>query len=357
MTYRKKRILVVGDGANNVLKENYFPFVNGQGDLSFSLISYKSVDDNVYDFLIELPSIKNRKKTTKESIEFFLVFCTKILLHARKFDIIHFHMFYPGILIVLPFLRARKILTLWGSDFLRASPMKKKILGLVIHKFDTITCTNPSLSDAVKSEYSRKDLAIRVLPYMLKYIGILERKELLSHSTENEVIIVVGSNSNKSQNHLKILNAIGESSLDKKHIHLILPMTYGRGGQDYINKIKTSLTDLNCSYEILERQLNDEELVDLRLRGDVFINLQDTDQLSGAMLEFLAVNKLVITGSWLDYSVLDEMGVSLLKIPSIGHLSKVLSNHDLRERILNREKILENYSPDAVKDKWLSLYE
>ena len=155
MTYRKKRILVVGDGANNVLKENYFPFVNGQGDLSFSLISYKSVDDNVYDFLIELPSIKNRKKTTKESIEFFLVFCTKILLHARKFDIIHFHMFYPGILIVLPFLRARKILTLWGSDFLRASPMKKKILGLVIHKFDTITCTNPSLSDAVKS-YSRK---------------------------------------------------------------------------------------------------------------------------------------------------------------------------------------------------------
>ena len=183
--------------------------------MSFSLISYKSVDDNVYDFLIELPSIKNRKKTTKESIEFFLVFCTKILLHARKFDIIHFHMFYPGILIVLPFLRARKILTLWGSDFLRASPMKKKILGLVIHKFDTITCTNPSLSDAVKSEYSRKDLAIRVLPYMLKYIGILERKELLSHSTENEVIIVVGSNSNKSQNHLKILNAIGESSLDK----------------------------------------------------------------------------------------------------------------------------------------------
>ena len=58
---------------------------------------------------------------------------------------------------------------------------------------------------------------------------------------------------------------------------------------------------------IITKRLNDQELTNLRLNCEVFINLQDTDQLSGAMLETLCADKIVITGSWLNYDVLKNI--------------------------------------------------
>ena len=111
------------------------------------------------------------------------------------------------------------------------------------------------------------------------------------------------------------------------------------------------------SYDILTDGLNDKELTDLRLNSDVFINLQDSDQLSGAMLEHLCADNIVITGNWINYDVLKHAGVAYHSIDSISDLSSLFDSLDFYDKPNNREVIARDYLPENVLNKWNQIYE
>ena len=191
---------------------------------------------------------------------------------------------------------------------------------------------------------------------MLKYIELVN-SSYLNKTYSNKTRIVVGSNSNFAQNHLEVLKAIKESNLDVNNLHLIIPLSYGRCSVEHKLKITNLVKSINCTYDIIYKRLNDKELTNLRLNCEVFINLQDTDQLSGAMLETLCADNIVITGSWLNYDVLKTSGIFFYEINKISDLTSLLNSMNFNNRPNNRKIIVRDYLPKNVLKKWIKVYE
>lgn len=350
-----KKVLIVGDGKSAIIDKNFIDYLNNNNYI-FDILSFKEITSNKYNTIYSIPQVINNKFYWFNSLRFLFLFVLIGIRIIRKYDVVHFHMFYPGIFFLTPFFKQNVVLTLWGSDVLKSNKLKKKLLGYTLKRVNRITCTNPSFLKKVVEYYPFVSKKIDAFPYMLKYIELIS-SSYLNKTFFNKTRIVVGSNSNSSQNHLEILNAIKESNLDVNSLHLIIPLSYGRGSIDYKLKITNLVKSINCTYDIISKRLNDQELTNLRLNCEVFINLQDTDQLSGAMLETLCADNIVITGSWLNYDVLKRSGVFFYEINKISDLTSLLDSMNFNIRPNNREIIEKDYLPKNVLKKWIKLYE
>ncbi len=106
----------------------------------------------------------------------------------------------------------------------------------------------------------------------------------------------------------------------------------------------------------------EEQVSKLRVITDVFINPQVSDALSNAMLESLYTGALVLNGSWLKYSILDESGIVYYKYDSIEALGKALCSiidcyeSKKKETLFNKKKVYEISSWEYLRKKWLQLY-
>lgn len=351
-----KKVLIVGDGKSPIIDKNFIDYLTENDNYIFDILSFKEITSNKYNKIYSIHQVINNKFYWFNSLRFLFLFVLKGIRIIRKYDIVHFHMFYPGIFFLTPFFKKNVVLTLWGSDVLKSNKLKKKLLGFTLKRVRTVTCTNPSFQDKIIEYYPFISNKIEVFPYMLKYIELVNSSYLNKiHSKKTR--IVVGSNSNSSQNHLEMLNAIKESDLDVNNSHLIIPLSYGRGSIDYKLKITNLVKSINCTYDIITKRLNDQELTNLRLNCEVFINLQDTDQLSGAMLETLCADNIVITGSWLNYDVLKNSGIFFYEINKISDLTSLLNSINFNKKSNNREVIVRDYLPENVKQKWIKVYE
>jgi len=351
-----KKVLIVGDGKSPIIDKNFIDYLTENDNYIFDILSFKEITSNKYNKIYSIHQVINNKFYWFNSLRFLFLFVLKGIRIIRKYDIVHFHMFYPGIFFLTPFFKKNVVLTLWGSDVLISNKLKKKLLAFTLKRVRTVTCTNPSFQDKIIEYYPFISNKIEVFPYMLKYIELVNSSYLNKiHSKKTR--IVVGSNSNSSQNHLEMLNAIKESDLDVNNSHLIIPLSYGRGSIDYKLKITNLVKSINCTYDIITKRLNDQELTNLRLNCEVFINLQDTDQLSGAMLETLCADNIVITGSWLNYDVLKNSGIFFYEINKISDLTSLLNSINFNKKSNNREVIVRDYLPENVKQKWIKVYE
>ena len=265
-------------------------------------------------------------------------------------------MFYPGIFFLTPFFKNNTILTIWGSDFLRSNKLKNFFLGYTLRKVKIITCSSGDLANELVKSFPNILNKVHVIPYMLKYVGLIN-DNYSKRTNSKKTRIVIGSNSNYAQNHLKILNAINLSKINKNTIHIILPLSYGRGSENYKKKIYNYVSSIGCTFEIINNRLNDDDLVKLRLNSDVFINLQQSDQLSGAMLETLCANNIVITGQWLNYKSLYDLGVEFYQINNFSELPNILNTINFFSKPKNRNIISNMYSPIKTLNRWSKIYE
>ena len=351
-----KKILIVGDGKSPTINKNFINYFSENNNYIFDILSFKVIESSKFNKIYSIPKVINNKFYRFNSLRFLFSFVLKGIRIIRKYDIVHFHMFYPGIFFLTPFFKQNVVLTLWGSDFLKSSKFKKKLLWYTLKRVKVVTCTNQALQKKIVEYYPFISNKIKVFPYMLKYIELVNSS--YSYRTRSKKIrIVVGTNSNLSQNHLEILSEIKKSDLDKNNLHVIIPLSYGRGSKDYKLKISNLVKSISCTYQMITKKLNNQEITDLRLNCDILINLQDTDQLSGAMLETLCADNIVITGSWLDYNVLKSSGIFFYEINKISDLANLLNSINLDKKPKNREIIVRDYLPQNVKQKWVEVYE
>lgn len=309
---QKKCILIVGDynspllkGLTKRLSEEYsLKFIN-----PYSFKNYYELKRNVIEVI-----------TSVDFIHFhYLSLRSLRLLCQLDFD--------PNIKIIV---------SLWGSDMYHDQVKLKGRIYKFIHmlsikkikeklqRVDKWTVANPKLFTTIRPIFNFE------IPPQKKHIALfgseLDKADFNSYClSESELIkITIGYNARRLQQHIRVLSELKHlPDVLRKRIHIILPFNYG-GSQSYKSRVLRKMLSLGISFEVINRFLNKEELTDLRLRSDIFIQVQTSDQFSTSMLEYIFAGNLVITGAWLDYQEMRKKGVQFKQIEKMTDLSGVL---------------------------------
>jgi len=299
----------------------------------------------------------------------------RLLRSLPRYDICHIHFLIPkygDLANIIRGVAKHLILSVWGSDFYKATTEDCLRLEPIIRSADVITFSN---------ELTAADFAIRYPPhplqsYKIKRFGLepLDRLQNMEHIPRdfsrkalslpiNAIIVACGTNCSQYQQHEEIIksliqvkHSIPESAL------FIFPMTYGHQ-PEYREFIKRLLAESGLNYKVLEKYLDNEQIAHLRKVTDILIQVQETDQLSGAMQEHLYAGSVVLTGSWLPYKVFDEEKVFIIKVPNVQSsaetLLDVIDNLSKYKKLSSRnhEKIWRLSSREVTSKEWLRLYQ
>ena len=318
------------------------------------------------------------KRILKKILRIYKKIQIKKIAHYAVFkdaDIINIHFvstfkvrFAKYIIKINP--KVRFVTTVWGSDYLRSNPEKLKNNAFIYDKSEVITFNNHEIAkifdDYFKQKYSKK---IKILRFGLAALDSIEKikneikKEdiIKNFRIEKKYIICIGTNATKEQQHIKVIDEI--IHLPKgvlKNIKFIFHMSYGdiENKNIVINRLLLSSLD----YLIIDNWLSIEKLSEIRIMSDLLIQVQKTDQFSGAMQEAIFAGNIIITGSWLPYSFLIKKGVYFEQMDSIGDINEriisVLNNIDQNEQTIktNAKIIWELSSWNNTIKNWIDIY-
>ena len=176
-------------------------------------------------------------------------------------------------------------------------------------------------------------------------------------------VIVCGYSAGALMQHSKIIDGLKKVEDKLKNFKTVFPMTYGWNAKNTRAMVKAKLHPCQFDSQILEDFLPVNSLHALRLAADIFIVIPSTDQLAASLLEHLAAGSVVITGSWLPYKSLMELGIYCVTIDSPGDLPNALNDvldnldeHKKKSRV-NREIILTMMEWCSIKNNWYKAYQ
>lgn len=305
-----------------------------------------------------------------------IYFKKKIKKIEKNYDLIHIHYVEHRLVENADFIAknitGRLVVTVWGSDFYRSNEYSRKRMLPIFKRADKISFENPEMMEEFKLYYSLKFglnfdklCVVRFGLAPLEQLKLLDlnRKECKSkiNIPPTAVSICIGYNASMGQQHLTILDSI-EKIIGKlnKEIYVILPLTYG-GNKDYFGQITDKLNSLSYNVKVFTGFLSNYDVAVIRKATDYFINLQITDQLSGSMLEHIYAGNVIITGSWLPYNILNELGVEIVKIDEVGQIGEkvyelIQSEEHFKNEPKNSKKIYQfSYWGNCIKE-WNNLY-
>ncbi|WP_161555132.1 TDP-N-acetylfucosamine:lipid II N-acetylfucosaminyltransferase [Dokdonia sinensis] len=307
----------------------------------------------------------------------------KAILRARKLipllkevQIVHYH-FIDTLVPLIDFFIIRKkplfkIATVWGSDFYKASGIKARIKSILYRNVQTITFTNDNTRKVFLEHHVNLSVNFRTVRFGLSILSNIDSQLNDYNSSKNrknwnyreeDVVIAIGTNASPNQNHLKILSALNSLPENaKSNWRFIIPLGYPNVSQTYLNEIKEQIKAShleNCRLDF--DYYKGEQLASYRLLPDVLIQLQTTDQFSGAMQETLFAKRQIITGSWLPYNLLVQKGISFSLCNTFSELPEILLNIIQKpisesDRIKNKKIIRELSHWDEVFLSWNKLY-
>ena len=289
-------------------------------------------------------------------------------------DIVHVHYAYPYILKILPYLSndIKTIITYWGSDLLRVDDKKLMSFKKAVMKADKLVTMTSDLKteliriygDSVSKKISVIDMGISAFDSIDEKREDIPgaKKRFVGEDNCKKSVVTIGYNAGKGQQHLKVLSALSKMPQPQKdNLILLLPLTYQREDTDYLDEIMKSVASTQIDAICLANFMDNEQIADLCLCTDIFINAQITDALSSSMLEHIYANSIVINGDWLKYGFLNEMGIDCLTFSRFSDLPDLLRRIIEHELVLkdsrdNAAKLKQHCSWDASRDKWNMLY-
>ena len=296
----------------------------------------------------------------------------KILFRiTEKYDLIDFHMFSPAYDSIIKELikKGKKVkISIWGSDFYRASHIRREQQRPIYRLCNRIQISTREMKNDFVSYFNDFEDKIRIVNFGIHQFDIIDKIQKLPFRSKfkpdeykDRLTVICGYNGSNGQQHLTIIGAI--KKLDgsvKSKMYLILPMTYGCE-KAYYNNIKKELLQLNVPYLIIRNFLDDETNAKLRIAADLVINIQKTDAFSGSLQEHLYAGCLLLVGDWLPYSILHEKGV-FYKTCSMDNLDKKIAdcveNYDVykRDTTGNKEKMHQISSWSNVGKRMSDIY-
>ena len=292
---------------------------------------------------------------------------------AGKYDICHIHYnmkFYADIAEIINRIGKKLLISIWGSDFYKRNNKDRILQDIIYQLADWITFSQDiTRNDFIKfygKQYKNKTSVVcyglRPLE-QIKRLRNFNKQDLKSlwKIPQESLIITVGSCATPNQNHQKIVdNLVLIQDKIKSNVLFLFPLTYGDPG--YKKRIVPILERSGLSIKVISDFLSNADVARLRLITDVMIILQDTDQLSGAMIEHLYAGSVVITGDWLPYETLASKGVFFIQINSINDIGSRVTEviralKELKVRTKVNRNILANiYLWEQVIPKWITFY-
>ncbi|WP_335904145.1 hypothetical protein [Shewanella algae] len=330
-----KKILIIGN-ANSVQIINLVAELKKQEKQIIDIFTtHEHIKENsVFDNVFEPKSYFYYKRVIGVfcRLPWFISVCFFLLTNPRKnYDSIHIHyldLLHSGTISIYKKLASKIVAITWGSDLFKCKDWSK--LTRILENSDVINVSTSEMKNTILKRLPTTACKMKQNRFGLKgldYINLIRSNRSNNftswskHKSIKKPILVIGTNASENQNHLKIIESLKEFY---EHYHFVIPMTYG-GTQDYINKVKSAMSITNSDYEIIDTFLDDNTLAELRLCSKVLIQMQNTDALSGAMQEHIYAGSIVITAEWLNYTILDEIGIDLLKVESFKDLNHVLN--------------------------------
>lgn len=291
------------------------------------------------------------------------------------FDVLHIQNMNSAY--VLPSFFARKqfkkiVLTYWGSDLYRSNSVQRLMTLPLLQKADIITMMSKDMLDyfsKLSFVFSRHKNKCQVIDFGDMLYPIIDKLKSGDVSVykkefginEDRIVITIGYKGRPEMRQLEsVLSLLPYQETIAHRVHLFFPL-FTMEDKD-IEKLANALDKTSYQYTLYPEFMYEEQVSRLRVITGIFVNPQTTDALSNAMLESLYAGAAVANGSWLKYSILDDMGVLYYKFDTMDELGKVVSSlvdsieTIKKETIINRDKIYEISSWESLQKKWLALY-
>lgn len=295
------------------------------------------------------------------------------------YDIFCLHFVLRKLLLSIPIAKhfcKKTIIVFWGSDILRVHDdwISKYLKRFTFNLADNLCINTKALLEPFHKLYGlRYDSKIRLVGFGSNNIeiqkGIIAHKDIKQLKEkcdidDSKIVIAIGYNNSKEQQHIKVLDAIKTFPRETmERIHLILRLTYGNGGEDYIARLKGMVKECGCTYTLFESHLSDEEIAETCLITDIFIHAQITDARSASMQEYLYAKCLVFNPSWIDYSELKDKAFFLtynsfdeLKILLLDNLVSKADSPYREDLEKNSNGISAIASWDSYVPMWREIY-
>ena len=262
------------------------------------------------------------------------------------------------------------ILVFWGSDLYRISQKRLKRIKYGITVAQRIVVMTEDMKRVLSRTFKGAfDDKIIVSDFGNSVLDLIDnnRKEkefyrnssFLNSIANKKVIVTIGYNASRAQNHLQIINAISKiDTEEKKRIFLIFPLSYPKNSDKYIAKIEKKLKELHFDYLLLCSFMDEDEVSKLCLSTDIFINAQTTDALSFSMIEHIYSGNVVWNGGWLTYDFLNNNHIFNKRFGSFTELQNILGDYQVDcirvEKELDKSiSIIRNYfSWQSCKKRW-----
>lgn len=255
-------------------------------------------------------------------------------------------------------------ISVFGSDFYRSGKMIRWLLRKMLRKTDVLTTTNDQTLCDLRSYYPFLERKGQVVRFGLAILDEMDGVTLnqLSEFRESfdllpeQTIIACGYNASINQKLEEVLDSLTEvkNQLTDTVVFFQFPDAVD---SQYVRNIRKQLDDGKFDYRIIDRYLTDRELAVYRLSVNVMIQVQDSDQLSGAMQEHLYGGARIITGKWLPYKVFDDAGVCYWKVNKRSEIGETLLNIMKQpiDKEVNKKAIAQLSKWEYTIEGWLEM--
>lgn len=268
------------------------------------------------------PRMESRWRAVRGVKFFWFLWRYRALLRSVPdgYDIVH--VFYlSAIWAALSGALARKgqrlVVTLFGSDVYRTPVFLKPLQQRLLRRARTVTATNSDTMERARAVFKLWVGEQRIIRFGLRPLDHIaairnvpqaEQKRALGFPVDR-IVITAGTNASPWQHHEAIIAAVTAlPEAQRQSVFVVIPMTMG-GSDEHTTTVRAACETNGLAYCMITVLMTDEELARLRAATDILVQVQPTDQLSGAMQEHLCAGSVVITGSWLPYGVLRDAGV------------------------------------------------
>ncbi len=369
------KILFVGD-FNLVLLPNLISELSKTPGNTFTLLGalsgriYPVSELNVYS-KTHYPKNRNKKRILF-GINLLRSFWK--LVFMKPVDIINIHYVNPYYLLFLPLFKwkaASLVLNLYGTDFYLARRKTRWAQYFIFKATDQFLFSNPQMAKdfilefpAFSEKVSICSFGLKLLPKIHTFGNAKDSAKRKFQFPTEKIIISCGHSAHIRERHIDIIKQLTKlPDSQKRKIFLVFPFTYNVT-PEFIHTISDAMKDSNISYHIISDFLEEDEIAAFRVACDVLISVPSSDQMTASMLETLYAGGVVITGTWLPYSFLDENRTSYIKISTLNELPETLdkvihtlsSGKSVIQAHRNKSIIERHFSWEYCRKNWLTLF-
>lgn len=317
------------------------------------------------------------KKVERNRLLSYIFKSAKVLRFLKEnrgeYDVCHIHYILSKFLFMTHGFKGfagRFVVTVFGSDFYRRNRIFRRWQKKLLQSADAITVLHEGMKNELVAFYGPSIMEkIQILRFGLRpldYIDNISDESIESSKTtleipEDSIIVACGYASFSEQHQTKVVDILEKIINDvPQNVFFLFPLTYGESSFREI--IKERLKNSTIPYRIFEEKMSDIDVARLRRVSDILINVQDTDQLSGSMLEHMYAGSIVISGSWLPYDILLKKGVFFLSVDSIEDLTQGIKDgirsleRYKKQALINREIISRMSRWENNISQWIEFY-